>query len=106
MLHTPGMCYACIARNMRLSGDPSGFRETRYIGMVMFIPFIIKHQMKRSHTHIHTRTQTKQNKKKRRKTDWLKNAISVATDTEYNWFPGRSADKSHFPKIKVKPDSR
>ena len=93
---------------MGLSGDPSGFRETWYTHRIMFIPFIIKHQMKRSHTHIHTRTQTKQNKtkKKRRETDWLKNAISVATDTEYNWFPGRSADKSHFPKIKVKPDSR
>jgi len=67
MLCTLGMCHAYIARNMGLSGDPSGFRETWYTHRIMFIPFIIKHQMKRSHTHIHTRTQTKQNKTKKKK---------------------------------------
>lgn len=70
--------------------------------MVTFIPFIIKHQMKRSHTHIHARTQKKEKKKKGRKkkreTDWLKTAISVATQTEYNWVPGQSTDTSHLPK--------
>lgn len=65
----------------------------------MFIPFIIKHQMKRSHTHIHARTQKKKKgKEKKRETDWLKTTISVATETEYNWVPGRSADTSHLPK--------
>lgn len=35
--------------------------------MVTFIPFIIKHQMKRSHTHIHARTQKKEKKKRKEK---------------------------------------
>lgn len=39
--------------------SPSDFRERQERQAVTFIPFIIKHQMKRSHTHIHARTRKK-----------------------------------------------